>query len=165
MKYISIPISISQSDEDISIERNIEDQMKMMDNLIELIIFTPRGSFIADPDFGLEYWNHEYANISDAQFNNNFGRDDFSKLSTKERCENSIIESIRAYAPRGLKVKDINVVMNFKDSNGKDIRHSKSHHEVVVFVSAKLYDGMGTTSDYVREISFMVEPTVKRVHI
>lgn len=163
MSYISTPLVFQRSESAVTIDRSIDDRIKMLDNLIELIAFTPRGSFNADPDFGLEYWNHEYANISDTQFNNNSGRDEYFRQSTKERCEASIAESILAYAPEGLKVRDINVTMNMKDEDNKlrVSRKSYSHHEIVIFISANLVDGMGTTCSYHREVSFMVEPIVK----
>lgn len=167
MDYISTPLSFHRSGSCVSIERSINERIAMMDNLVELIVFTPRGNFNADPDFGLEYWNHEYANMSDTQFNNNIGRDDYSKLSIKEQCEANIAESIKAYAPDKLKIRDIYVSMNMKDNESNLYRRksSYSHHEVVIFISAKLDDGMGTTCDYAREVSFMVEPTVKKISI
>lgn len=167
MDYISTPLTFQHSESGVIVERNIAERIAMMDNLVELIVFTAKGNFNADPDFGLEYWNHEYANISDTQFNNNIGRNEYNRLSIKEQCEASIAESMLEYAPDKLKIRDIHVVMNMKDDepslHGR--RKSYSHHEVVIFISAKLDDGMGTAYDYTREVSFMVEPTVRRVSI
>lgn len=165
MKYISTPITFKSTGSSVAIERDIEDRIAMMDNLVELVVFSSQGSFNADPEFGLEYWNHEYVNISDTQFNNNAGHDEYNKQSSKERCELSIAESIMAYAPDKLKVRDINVTMNLKDQEVGRNRQRKiySHHEVLIYISAKLDDGMGTTCNYTREVSFLVEPTVKRV--
>lgn len=165
MSFISSPIQFKTSDHGVGISRNIEDRTTMMDNLVELIAFTQRGSFNADPDFGLEFWNQEYSNVNDEQFNNNnTGKDEYHTQSTKERCEASIRESLMAYAPESLKIREINVMMNLKDNNTSHHgRHQVySHHEVVIFVSAKLDDGLGTTYDYSREVSFMVEPTARR---
>ena len=164
MRYINSPLTFRRTEHGVAIERNIDERITMMDNLVELIAFTSRGSFNADPDFGLEYWNHEYSNVSDTQFNNNnSGRDEFYKESTKERCEASIAESLIAYAPKKLKVRDIKVTMNLKDDILENNRNKvQSHHEVVIFVTAKLDDGMGTTCDYNREVSFMVEPTTRK---
>ena len=60
MEYISTPLSIS---DDGQLVRDVNERITMLDNLVELIVFTPRGSFEADPDFGFEYWNHEYSNV------------------------------------------------------------------------------------------------------
>lgn len=158
MNYISAPVTLVGSEKGVSILRDIDEQRVMLDNLVELAVFTPKGSFNADPDFGLEYWNEEYANVNDSQFNNNAQRDEYTLLSTKERCEAGIAQNIIDYAPEQLKIRDVFVNMSMSDDD--DVRNSSSRHKVVIFVSAKLDDGLGTTSDYVREVSFMVEPTV-----
>lgn len=158
MNYISAPVALVGSEEGVSILRDIDEQRAMLDNLVELAVFTPKGSFNADPDFGLEYWNEEYANVNDSQFNNNAQRDEYTLLSTKERCEAGIAQNIIDYAPEQLKIRDVFVNMSMSDDD--DVLNSPSRHKVVIFVSAKLDDGLGTTTDYVREVSFMVEPTV-----
>ena len=63
MNYLKTPLAFNNTDSKSQLVRTIEDRIKMLDNLVDLIIFTPRGSFDADPDFGFEYWNHEYSNI------------------------------------------------------------------------------------------------------
>lgn len=158
MSYISTPMTLASSEESVTIVRDIDEQRMMMDNLVELAVFTPKGSFNADPDFGLEYWNEEYGNVSDSQFNNNALRDEYTLLSTKEQCEAGLAQNIIDYAPEHLKIRDVRVNMSMSEDD--DVRNSTSRHKVVIFISAKLDDGLGTTSDYVREVSFMVEPTV-----
>ena len=164
MRYISTPLTFQRTEHGVTIRRDIEDRFSMMDNLVELVAFTPHGNFNADPDFGLEYWNDEYSNVNDTQFNNNdTGMDEYEQ-STKQRCEASIANDLLAYAPNKIKLREpINVTMNLKDclrQNRKD--RVNSHHEVVIFVEAKMDDGMGTTCDYNREVSFMVEPTARK---
>ena len=61
MSFISTPLVFRHSG--ASILRDINDRITMLDNLVELVVFTPRGSFTADPDFGFEYWNHEYSRM------------------------------------------------------------------------------------------------------
>lgn len=91
MNYIKTPISYAE--EQCFIERNLDDSVKMLDNLIELIVFTPRGSFNADPDFGFEYWNYEYANVHYKDFNNdqnnNYVNGLYSEI-TRQECQESI---------------------------------------------------------------------------
>ena len=57
MKYICTPIAFNKEDSTVTITKDIEDKILMLDNLIELIVFTPRGSFSADPDFGFEFYS------------------------------------------------------------------------------------------------------------
>ena len=86
MKFISSPLAFVESVNHIRMVCDIEGKKAMFDNLIELIVFSPRGSFNADPDFGLEYWDLEYSNINDTQFNNNVILDGFYDESTKRKC-------------------------------------------------------------------------------
>lgn len=53
MRFVSTPIQFIDSG--TKLLRNIEDRIQMLDNLVELIVFTPRGDFEADLDFGFEY--------------------------------------------------------------------------------------------------------------
>lgn len=167
MNYILTPLSFQPSETAVTIEREIEDKIAMMDNLVELVAFTPIGSFNADPDFGLEYWNNEYVNISDTHFNTGADRNAYDKQCLKEQCEASIVDSIKAYLPEKLNATDIVVTMNLKDdeSSIRGTRKVYSHHVVVIHVAAKIDNGMGTSFQYTREISFMVEPTVKKIKI
>lgn len=67
MRFVSTPLQFVDSG--TKIVRDIEDRILMLDNLVELIVFTPRGDFEADPDFGFEYWNHEFSNVHYREFN------------------------------------------------------------------------------------------------
>jgi hypothetical protein len=52
--YISTPLTFMERGSmgtSVMLGRDLEDRISMLDNLIELIVFTPRGSFAADPDF------------------------------------------------------------------------------------------------------------------
>lgn len=86
MKFISTPLAFVRGEKSVTIARDIDERISQLDKLVELIVFTPRGRFMADPDFGFEYWNHEYSNVSEVQFNsNNAGKDNM-----KTRCEESV---------------------------------------------------------------------------
>ena len=94
MKYISTPLEFNE--EGTRILREIDDRIKVLDNLVELIVFTPRGSFEADPDFGFEYWNHEYSNVHYREFNNSQtgrGARGIQNEVTKKECEDSTPKS------------------------------------------------------------------------
>ena len=92
MEYIKVPISYTRNNV-TEIKREIEDRTSMIDNLIELIVFTPRGSFPADADFGFEYWNNEYSNVNFRDFNNGqngaFVNGLYNEITRKE-CQESI---------------------------------------------------------------------------
>lgn len=162
MEYISIPISFQPSEQGFNarVERNIQECITMMDNLVELIVFTPRGSFNADPDFGFEYWNYEFINVSGKDFNTNVGLDEYSQQSAKERCETSIAENILAYVPEKLGISNVIVDMSMQDYKHKGVDLCR---KVVIDVSAKFNGGTGTECNYNHKISFMVEPQIREI--
>ena len=161
MSFISTPLVFQQNG--ASILRDIDDHIRMLDNLVELIVFTPRGSFAADPDFGFEYWNHEYSNVHYREFNNS----QLGKLTkglqnevTKKECEDSIMNSLATYEPM---LKNVTVSIVLDTAENKQVRRKKtaSKYEVNVVVEGQLDDGLGTLQPYRKSVVFLVEPTVK----
>lgn len=138
------------------VSRTLPDDVARMKNLVELVIFTPRGSFTADPDFGFEYWNHEYANVFFRDFNN--GQGSVVAEVTKQACEDSIRDSILAYEPA---VKQIDVSMELRTLSPAELHKRKtlSRYEVLVHVSWWQDDGLGVLRDYDTEVRFLMEPT------
>ena len=162
MSFISTPLVFQQNG--ASILRDIDDHIRMLDNLVELIVFTPRGSFAADPDFGFEYWNHEYSNVHYREFNNS----QLGKLTkglqnevTKKECEDSIMNSLATYEPM---LKNVTVSIVLDTAENMQVRRKKtaSKYEVNVVVEGQLDDGLGTLQPYRKSVVFLVEPTVKR---
>ena len=103
MRFISTPLEFIDSG--TKLQRDIEDRVHMLDNLVELIVFTPRGDFEADPDFGFEDWNPEFSNLQYREFNASQGGKVAGSLYnevTKKECEDSIRQSLATYEP-GLK--------------------------------------------------------------
>ena len=157
MSFISTPLVFQQNG--ASILRDIDDHIRMLDNLVELIVFTPRGSFAADPDFGFEYWNHEYSNVHYREFNNS----QLGKLTkglqnevTKKECEDSIMNSLATYEPM---LKNVTVSIVLDTAENKQVRRKKtaSKYEVNVVVEGQLDDGLGTLQPY-RKISERDQP-------
>lgn len=162
IKYISTPLVFLE--QGARIERRIEERLKMLDNLVELIVFTPRGQFDADPDFGFEYWNHEFSNVHYREFNNSqTGRvaNGLYNEVTKKECEESIRLSLATYEPM---LKNVVVTIELNQNEGKVTRRRKQHskYEVTVKVEGRLDDGLGTMRPYSKDVVFLVEPTVKR---
>lgn len=165
MEFISTPLQFWDFDSRVSILRSTEERITMLDNLVELIVFTPRGSFSADPDFGFEYWSHEYTNVNAMQFNNNnTGRDHYSKESAKMRCQESIRQSLQTYAPE---LKDVEVTMNLEaaEAGMQGSKKVLSRYVVYITVEGSIDDGLGTTCAYQKDVVFLIEPTSKRVSI
>lgn len=167
MKYIKTPIAFSAVDSGISIERRIEEHISKIDNLVELIVFTPRGSFPADPDFGFEYWNHEFSNVNYREFNNDY-RSDASDGSfndfTKKECQESVRQSLAVYEPL-LKQVNVSIEMNLAESEIQDEKKVVSKYMLTVIVEGELDEGLGTTCAYRKEVKFLIEPTTRKYKI
>lgn len=161
--FSHIPLSIDFSKSPI-LEQESGDMERSINNILDLIVFTPKGSFIADPDFGFEYWNHEFSNINVREFNNNYlgmvsNVKTLNEISRKQ-CEISLKESILCYEPR-LHQPDVKVEL---DINNKKSRKSiPSKYEMRIMITGSLDDGLGIMRPYEKRISFMVEPIAKKL--
>ena len=167
MYFSSTPLTFDNTGTGIRIVRNLEDNILALDNLIELIVFTPKGSFSGDPDFGFEYWNHEYSNVQFRDFNNE--QKGLSAMSlcneiSKKECEESIRQSLSTYAPQ---LKQVFVSMKLL-SPETDNQHKKkipSKYMVEITVNGDIDDGLGTGHQYEKKVLFYMEPTAKKYRI
>lgn len=161
--FSHIPLSIDFSKSPI-LEQESGDLERSIDNILDLIVFTPKGSFIADPDFGFEYWNHEFSNINVREFNNNYlgmvsNVKTLNEISRKQ-CEISLKESILCYEPR-LHQPDVKVELDI--NNKKSRKSMPSKYEMRIMITGSLDDGLGIMRPYEKRISFMVEPIAKKL--
>jgi len=167
MRYASTPVTFRSEESSIRIVRDIEERISMLDNLVELIVFTPRGSFVGDPDFGFEYWNHEYSNVHYREFNNEQTGMSSAGLYneiTKKECQESIRQSLSTYAPL---LKQVAVSMELNSAEAEKQRKKKvpSKYIVTIKVNGIIDDGLGTTCQYEKSVMFLMEPTAKKYRI
>lgn len=166
MSFISIPFAYLNPSTELVIKRRQGSEVEQLDNLIELIAYTPRGSFLADPDFGFEYWNHEYSNIQYRTFNSGQGgllAGTASQEVTKLECQESIRQSLLTYAPQLTKV-EVAVELKAADySERPGKRKVQSKHVIIIVVEGELDNGIGT-SRYKKRIEFLIEPSAKRLY-
>lgn len=164
-KFISIPVSI-HTDRTPSFEEENWDTDKSIDSIIDLIVFTAKGTFSADPEFGFEYWNHEFSNINVIEFNNSYmglmsSSSTLNDISRKQ-CETSLKESILTYEPRLLNPEvKIELEINEKVRKSK----SQSKYEMRILINGFMDDGLGILRQYEKKIAFMVEPTARKISI
>lgn len=162
--FTAIPLIIDAG-KSLVLEQETGDIETCIDCFLDLIVFTPKGSFSADPEFGFEYWNHEFANIDVREFNNSYmgmvtNVKELNDISRKQ-CEISLRDSILAYEPRLLRPEvKIELEVNEKLSR----RKSQSKYEMKILVSGAIDDGLGVTRQYEKRIAFMVEPVAKKVN-
>jgi hypothetical protein len=165
MSFIKIPLTYEE--DSYKINRELRDLIAMIDNFIELIVFSPRGSFTADEGFGFEYWNHEYTNLNYVNFNNEqttvFINDSRQEV-TKKECEESIKEGLKRYVPQ---LSSVEVMIELNPIYEGKIRKKKlsSKYSVSVNITGKLDDGLGTSTSYEKRLYFLIEPIVKQISI
>lgn len=167
MKFINTPVSFRESEPAVRISRSIDERISMLDNLVELIVFTPKGSFEADPDFGFEYWNHEFSNINYREFNNDYysiSSEGICNDITKRECQESIRLSLATYAPQ-LKNVNISLEMDLVGTNRQENKKVFSKYMITVTVNADIDYGLGTTVEYNKDVKFLIEPTAKKYKI
>ena len=172
MEYIQTPVEyaektyfsptlhheITETVEPLALQRSLNDVVAMLDNLVELVVFTPRGGLAADPDFGFEYWGHEYSNVSHRDFNNGQPCSIDNEI-TRQRCQQSVTNSLRTYAPMLL---DVNTTIELDIPDAKRrFKNINSKYMVNVVVTGRIKEGLDRV-DYRKVVTFMVEPTVKR---
>jgi len=162
-KYTSIPLSIMMSDSP-SLEKESGELESCINSILDLIVFTPKGTFCADPEFGFEYWNHEFSNINVREFNNSYigmveSVQTLNDVSRKQ-CEISLKDSIIAYEPRLIN-PEVKIELEINDRIRK--RKSQSKYEMKIMISGSIDDGLGILKPFEKRISFMIEPTVKNI--
>ena len=160
--FIDTPLVYSETDSTLHLQNKLTSEIAMLDKLIDLIVFTPRGSFESDPEFGFEYWNHEYTNIRYESFNNaqaGVSKGRYQNI-TKIECQDSVRYSLQVYAPQ---LKNVNVAVEINPAISEKLykRKTPSKHLVSVLVKGELDNGI-SVSDYKKKIDFLMEPTSKR---
>lgn len=164
-EYFSIPLSIQLSGSPV-FEQESGDMDSSIDRILDLIVFTPKGSFSADPEFGFEYWNHEFSNINVREFNNSYidmmSSSQLLNDVSRMQCEKSLKDSILAYEPR-LIHPEVKIELEINETIKRNSPQSK--YEMRIAIKGSIDDGMGIARPYEKRISFMVEPTVKKISI
>lgn len=163
--FVSIPLGIDMSHSPV-LERESGELESCISNILDLIVFTPKGSFGADPEFGFEYWNHEFSNIDVREFNNSYigMLSDVASLNdiSRKECEMSLKESIEEYEPRLLRPE---VRIELEINEKVRMKKSQSKYEMRIMINGSIDDGLGILRPFEKKISFMVEPTAKNISI
>lgn len=147
-----------------SLEKESGELESCINSILDLIVFTPKGTFCADPEFGFEYWNHEFSNINVREFNNSYigmvESDQTLNDVSRKQCEISLKDSIIAYEPRLIN-PEVKIELEINDKIRK--RKSQSKYEMKIMISGSIDDGLGILKPFEKRISFMIEPTVKNI--
>ena len=160
--YTAIPLCIDASGIP-ALEKEEGVPESCIHSILDLIVFTAKGSFSAVPEFGFEFWNHVFLNIDVREFNNSYMgmMSDAHALNdvSKRQCEVSLRESILAYEPRLINPE---VKMELEANDKIKSRRSQSKYEMKILINGFIDDGLGVLRPFEKRISFMVEPTVRK---
>lgn len=157
--YISTPVSFARDGKILTLAKDMADLISRLDNFLELTVFTRKGSFSSDPDFGFEYWNYEYSNAH-YKSNPKGGNIGFADIKLKEDCQESIRRSLETYEPVLTDVSVSVEIMNVIDKS--KVSSYMSKYQVCVTVTGTIDNGLGTQCDYHKQIKFDMEPTAKK---
>ena len=162
MSFIRTPLSYIEPS--LRLVRDLDNRIAMLDNLVELIVFTPRGTFASDPDFGFDYWNYEFSNVHYQEFNSSQGASATGHQQsniTKKECEDSVKQSLATYEPM-LQNVTVSIELTSAYDKGHLRKKMPSKFELSVIVTGYLDNGLGTKRPYRKIVVFYVEPTAKR---
>ena len=163
--YYQTQLNISE--ENLSIAQEASSVRESIDSFLELVVFTPKGSFKPDSDFGFEFWSNEFQNFviknfnsrtSDANLLNNRG-----EKTNKEACEKGLKKCIELYETR---LKNVRIEMNLDQNDVGKQGHNTGINEIKYDVHLKISGEMAidqfVSENYTKEIRFSVGPVIRR---
>jgi hypothetical protein len=179
MLYCSSPLSFvrDSSSGGLAVSRPLTDATTVIDNWIDIVVFTSVRRFKADEDFGFRFWDNEFIAMNLEHFNKGIDyaspadgkpdseREHMSSAGIRE-CERSIRDSINFYVPY---LKDVNVNVHLSYERDRSVKYSKrserSKYVVRVSVTGRtVVDDYAGTRDgmYEKTAVFFMDPFLKK---
>lgn len=172
MKYGLLPIHFElDNNQDLKIARPVSNTISVIDNWIDMVVFTSIRRFKADEDFGFSFWDNEFIAMNLVDFNNGADykmvkdkqNDRYHKqqlsLSGINQCEKSVKDSIAFYFPS---LKNIQVVVRLSMEKSEFSEKEKGSKYVVrVVVKGKFTPGeyvKAGEENYQRKVEFFMDP-------
>lgn len=172
MKCCNSPIQFElDQHRDLQIARPLSNAKAVIDNWVDIVVFTSIRRFKADEEFGFSFWDNEFIAMNLVDFNN--GADyrivkdkkngcerkvQMSKSGIRQ-CEKTIRDSIAYYIPY-IKNLDVEIQLSMEKSRYSR-RGEKSKYVVRVQVRGKLvYNEYVETRerDYYQKVEFFMDP-------
>lgn len=131
----------------------------MLDNWMDMILFTVNRRFKADEEFGFSFWDNEFITLNFWNFNTSTEE---ASLADMERCKKSIVNSIRYYLPFLKNVQvEIELTME-KDKLNRKADHSKYAVRVSIAAEVEENEYAGTHAGaYHKNAVFYMDPFMK----
>lgn len=170
MQYSDSPIIfVNDAQLDLQIARPLNNINSMIDNWIDIVVFTSIRRFKADEEFGFSFWDNEFIAMNLVDFNHGSdykvvkrnNREEKVQMSRSgiRQCEKSVRDSILYYLPF---FKYLEVEVNLSMEKDKYSRRGENSKYVVrVLVKGRLtYNEYAGTreNDYRREVEFFMDP-------
>ena len=163
--FYKSPLMINS--ENLTIIRELESIRASVDAFLELLVFTPKGGFKPDPDFGFEFWSNEFQNFVIKNFNNRTSDANLinhkGENTDKESCEKGLKKNIEEYEPRLKNVRvNLTIVQNIAITKNDTSKANEIKYDVYIKVVGELTIDSLTTEDYVKDIQFAVGPMIRK---
>ena len=171
MQYSNSPIRfVNDAQLNLQIARPLSNISSVIDNWVDMVIFTSIRRFKADEEFGFSFWDNEFIAMNLIDFNHgadykivrrNNDREEKVQMSRSgiRQCERSVRDSILYYIPF-LKNLEVEVQLSM-EKNKLTRRGENSKYVVRVLVKGRLTynEYVGTREgEYHRDVEFFMDP-------
>lgn len=160
MIYCTAPLKMEEDADQLpTIRRQPLPVEVMLDNWMDMILFTANRRFKADEEFGFSFWDNEFITLNFWNFNTSTEE---ASLADMEQCKKSIVNSIRYYLPFLKNVQvEIELTME-KDKLSRKSDHSKYAVRVSIQAEVDENEYAGThTGTYRKNAVFYMDPFMK----
>lgn len=160
MIYCTAPLKLEEDADQLPVIRRQPLPVEvMLDNWMDMILFTDNRRFKADEAFGFSFWDNEFITMNFWNFNTSTEE---ASLANMERCKKSIVNSIRYYLPFLKNVQvEIELTME-KDKLSRKADQSKYAVRVSITAQVEENEYAGThAGTYRKNAVFYMDPFMK----
>lgn len=163
--FYKTPLKID--DENLAIAQELKSVKSSIDAFLELLVFTPKGGFKPDYDFGFEFWSNEFQNFVIKNFNNRTSDTNLvnnkGENTGKESCEKGLKKSIETYEPRLKNVRvDLQIEQNNVIKKNDRFKTNDIKYDVYIKIMGEMILSNLTSKDYEKDIQFSVGPVIRK---
>jgi len=163
--YYKAPLQLNEKIGLLHVTKSIRESI---DAFLELIIFTPKGGFKADYDFGFEFWSNEFQNLMVEDFNQHINETELvnrkGDYTNRKNCLRELKKTIEFYEPRLDSVKiDLNLRQKNQIKNNLENKdEDQTKYDVVIVIRGEIHTINNTKENYLKQIVFTVGPAIKK---
>lgn len=160
MNYCTAPLDFSENTDQVTVIRRLPLPVEvMLDNWMDMILFTGNRRFKADEEFGFSFWDNEFITLNLSNFNTSTEQESLANL---ESCKQSIVNSIHYYLPFLHNVKvEIELTTKNDKSPWKADRSKYAVHVTITALVGKNNAAGSAQKTYQKNAVFYMDPFMK----